>query len=124
MKKLFLLATIGAFILTSCGGSTSKETKTIVMSTDSPEGLKRTTLKGVQGLCEMCQDRIQKAAMSVENVESAVWNADSKDLVLTSSKTIDVAAVSKALAAVGHDTDMDKADNKVYSALPSCCQYR
>jgi len=32
--------------------------------------------------------------------------------------------ISKALAAVGHDTDRHKADDAVYEALPGCCHYR
>ena len=33
-------------------------------------------------------------------------------------------AISKAIAKVGHDTDMDKADKAVYDKLPACCHYR
>jgi Cu(I)/Ag(I) efflux system membrane fusion protein len=32
--------------------------------------------------------------------------------------------VGKKLAAAGHDTEKLKADDKAYSALPSCCKYR
>ncbi|MDR1866506.1 MAG: copper chaperone, partial [Bacteroidales bacterium] len=35
-----------------------------------------------------------------------------------------VEAVSKAIAAAGHDTDRDKAAEAVYNALPDCCKYR
>ena len=31
--------------------------------------------------------------------------------------------IQKAVAKVGHDTDMHKAEDKVYNALPGCCLY-
>jgi Cu(I)/Ag(I) efflux system membrane fusion protein len=34
-----------------------------------------------------------------------------------------VDALSKKLAAVGHDTEKYKADDKAYNALDACCQY-
>lgn len=130
MKKLFVPATIFLFFLVSCGGVANKEdVKVTVVSTEvaeSPEGMRRVTIKNVQGLCEMCQDNIQKAAMIVTNVESVTWSADTKDLVLTSTdQVIDVEAVSKAIAEAGYDVgETYKADDKVYAALPGCCQYR
>jgi Cu(I)/Ag(I) efflux system membrane fusion protein len=32
--------------------------------------------------------------------------------------------ISKAISKVGHDTEKDKAGDKVYNALPGCCKYR
>jgi hypothetical protein len=32
-------------------------------------------------------------------------------------------SIHLAIAKVGHDTDLLKADDKVYEALPGCCQY-
>lgn len=79
----------------------------------------------VEGNCEMCKQRIEKAALSVNGVSSATWNATDKRLHLNfaSGKT-DLNAISKAIAKVGHDTEKDKADKKVYDALPGCCKYR
>lgn len=79
----------------------------------------------VQGKCEMCKDRIEKAAKAVVGVKLAVWNLQSKQLKLsfdTTKTSEDV--ISKAIAKVGHDTDKYKADNSTYNALPSCCKYR
>lgn len=83
-------------------------------------------IKDVQGLCEMCQDRIQKAAMSVTGVSSAHWDAKSKALHLNyDKKKTSIDAVSKAIAKAGHDVGGKyKADDAVYSALPGCCHYR
>lgn len=76
---------------------------------------------GVKGLCEMCKERIEKTALSVNGVTTAQWDKNSQKLHLqfdpqkTSSRT-----VSQAIAKAGHDTDMDKADNAVYDKLPGC----
>lgn len=79
----------------------------------------------VQGLCEMCKDRIEKAAKSVSGVISASWDIKTKQLHLDfdPAKT-SVDAVAKAVAKAGHDTDKYKADKATYNALPSCCKYR
>jgi Cu(I)/Ag(I) efflux system membrane fusion protein len=79
----------------------------------------------VQGLCEMCKERIEKAAKSVSGVTSASWDIKTKQLHLgfNPAKT-SVDAVAKAIAKAGHDTDKYKADKATYDALPSCCKYR
>ena len=80
---------------------------------------------GVKGSCDMCKERIEKAAKEVNGVLSAHWDKDTQMIHLqydpqkTSPK-----AISKAIAKVGHDTDMDKADKAVYDKLPACCHYR
>ena len=79
----------------------------------------------VQGNCDMCKKRIEKAAMTVKGVTSARWNK--KDGVLSlvyDNKQTSPEKVQKALAAVGHDTGAFKADNAVYDKLPGCCKYR
>jgi Cu(I)/Ag(I) efflux system membrane fusion protein len=79
----------------------------------------------VQGLCEMCKERIEKAAKSIAGVSVASWDMTTKQLHLhfDSTKT-SVDNVSKTVAATGHDTDRHLADNKVYETLPDCCKYR
>lgn len=78
----------------------------------------------VYGNCEMCKSRIEKAAKSVEGVTKAKWNSEDNMLTVTfdesKAKLIDI---HKAIAKVGHDTDLEYADNTVYSKLPGCCQY-
>ncbi|OAV69659.1 Cation efflux system protein CusB precursor [Bacteroidales bacterium Barb6XT] len=79
----------------------------------------------VQGLCEMCKDRIESAARAVAGVSSAKWDMETKQLHLhyDSGKTT-LEAISKALAQAGHDTDRHKASAAAYDALPDCCKYR
>lgn len=78
----------------------------------------------VNGNCEQCQKRIQKAAYSVSGVKSAVWNIETHDLslILNEEKT-SIFDVKKAVANVGHDTDEIKSSNEVYENLHSCCKY-
>jgi len=78
----------------------------------------------VYGNCGMCQSRIEKAAKSVTGVSKAKWDSDSHMLTLSYDESkAKIADIHKAEAKVGHDTDIEKADDKVYSSLPGCCQY-
>ncbi|HBX45240.1 efflux RND transporter periplasmic adaptor subunit [Limibacterium fermenti] len=78
-----------------------------------------------QGLCEMCKDRIEKAAKSVKGVSLASWDLSTKQLHLHfDPRQTDADKIAQAVAKAGHDTDKYKADKKVYDALPDCCKYR
>ncbi len=78
----------------------------------------------VAGNCGMCEARIEKAAQSVEGVTTADWDKESKQLTVSfdDAKT-NVDKIQKAVANVGHDTEMHKADEEVYNKLPACCKY-
>ena len=78
----------------------------------------------VNGKCEMCEKRIEMAALSLEGVSKADWNKETKmmEVSLDNSKT-DVHKVEMAIAKVGHDTKMHKATDEAYNQLPSCCKY-
>ena len=78
----------------------------------------------VNGNCEQCQKRIQKAAFSVNGVKTANWNIETHqlDLTLNEEKT-SIAEVKKAVAKVGHDTEGALATQEDYDNLHSCCKY-
>lgn len=78
----------------------------------------------VNGNCEMCKKRIEKAALSVKGVKSAVWHADHQDmhLVLDENKCT-LQQVHEAVAKVGHDTGKIKATDEAYNDLHSCCKF-
>lgn len=78
----------------------------------------------VNGNCEQCQKRIQKAAYSVAGVKSAIWDIETHQLslILNEEKTSPL-DVKKAVAKVGHDTDDVKATNEDYESLHTCCLY-
>ncbi len=78
----------------------------------------------VNGNCEMCKKRIEKAAFSVKGVKSAEWHIDDHTLhlILNEEKT-SLLDVKKAIAKVGHDTDDVKATEEDYDKLHGCCMY-
>jgi Cu(I)/Ag(I) efflux system membrane fusion protein len=79
----------------------------------------------VQGACEMCKAKIESTAKAIEGVKAAEWSLKAKVLnVEYDSNKTSRSAVSKAIAAVGYDTELDKANDMVYKALPECCKYR
>jgi len=78
----------------------------------------------VNGNCEQCQKRIQKAAYAVSGVKSAVWSIETHqlDLLINEEKT-SLLEVKKAIAKAGYDTDEVKSSEENYEKLPSCCKY-
>jgi mercuric ion binding protein len=78
----------------------------------------------VNGNCEQCQKRIQKAAYSVPGVKSASWSIETHQLTLiVNEEKCSLSDVKKAIAKVGHDTDDSKATKEDYDNLHSCCKY-
>ena len=78
----------------------------------------------VNGNCEMCKKRIEKAAFSVAGVKSAAWSADDATLhLIINEEKCSVNDVEKAVAKVGHDTKNVKAAKEDYEKLHTCCQY-
>ncbi|PLX11386.1 MAG: efflux RND transporter periplasmic adaptor subunit [Marinilabiliales bacterium] len=78
----------------------------------------------VGGACEMCKDRIEKTALSIEGVASAEWSTKDHILHLSyDSKEVDLDKIHKTIADAGHDTEKVKAPDSVYNDLPGCCLY-
>lgn len=78
----------------------------------------------VNGNCEQCQRRIQKAAFAVSGVKMASWSIETHKLALTlNEEKTSIAAVKKGIAKVGHDTEGVKATQEDYDNLHSCCKY-
>jgi len=79
----------------------------------------------VNGVCDMCKKRIEKAAYSVKGVKSAVWHAEDQDIHLIIDETkCTVLDVEKAIAKAGHDTKDIKATDAQYAKIHGCCLYR
>ncbi len=95
----------------------------IAIAQEAPATEKTVTI-WVNGACGMCEDRIQKAAMRVPGVLSAEWDIDTKYLtVKTDPAKFDELRLHRAIAAVGHDTEKEKAPDAVYAQLHACCHY-
>jgi len=80
---------------------------------------------GVSGSCDLCKERIENAAKSVEGVSSAVWDLKTKKITVEfNSSQTNLNAIAKVIAQAGHDTEKIKATDKAYNQLPECCLYR
>ena len=78
----------------------------------------------VNGNCDQCQKRIQKAALSVSGVKSVTWSIETHQLnLILNEEKCSVLDVKKAITKAGHDTDAIKATNIDYDNLHYCCKY-
>lgn len=79
----------------------------------------------VDGVCGMCKERIEKAAIQAKGVKSATWNVDTHELKLiyNEGKT-DLSTIQQSIADSGHDTESVRAKEAVYNEIDGCCKYR
>ena len=78
----------------------------------------------INGNCEQCKKRIEKAAYSVSGVKSAVWDIESHNLhLIVNEEKTSLPEIKKAVAKAGHDSDDVKAAKEDYDKLHSCCKY-
>jgi outer membrane receptor for ferrienterochelin and colicins len=79
----------------------------------------------VDGVCGMCQERIQNVAISTIGVRYANWDAATKMLTITRSpEPFNVNDLHQGLTSIGHDTKVMKASDEAYESLHACCKYR
>lgn len=110
MNKIILIAMIAFF-----GISAQAQTK-------KNKNLKYTT--EVNGNCEQCKKRIEKAAYGVPGVKTASWDISSHQLsVILNEEKATPSDLNKAIAKAGHDTKEVKATTEDYDNLHSCCKY-
>jgi len=95
-----------------------------LMSLSTVFGQAKTEKFKVYGNCGMCENRIEKAANSVDGLTATNWNKETKmiEVSFDASKT-DVNTVHIAIAKAGHDTDLHRAKDETYNTLPECCKY-
>ena len=78
----------------------------------------------VKGNCEVCEKRIEKAALSIKGVKSAEWDIPSNKISLIyNPKKVTLEAIHTSIASQGHDTSEAQAKKEDYDKLPKCCQY-
>lgn len=119
---VFLIA--GLFLISSCGSTDETNNETVEETSVEKTSEAITESFKVFGNCEMCQERIETAALAVDGVSEVSWSTETKmiDLVLDNAD-FDIEKVQMAIANVGHDTKVHKAKEDVYNNLPGCCQY-
>jgi hypothetical protein len=78
----------------------------------------------VEGTCSMCKERIEDA-LDKRGIRKALYNADEKILTVTyNPKKLEEIQLHNLVAIAGHDTELVKASDAAYMALPDCCHYR
>lgn len=106
MKKIIF--SVFALICINVGANAQSKTDTIY----------------AKGNCGHCQERIEATVKAINGVSFASWDPSFARLVCTYDVALTSnAAIQKVVASVGHDTDLFRADDKVYKALPGCCKY-
>ena len=79
----------------------------------------------VDGKCDMCKMRIEKAALGVDGVKYALWDIPTHQLsLIVDERKTNSMAIKSALVAVGHDTKELKATQEAYDSVHPCCKYR
>lgn len=121
------IVTRGAFSVDAAAqleGKPSMMNSTEGQGSSMPENMQH-ELFIVSGNCDMCKERIEKAAKSVEGVSGARWNAQTKkiDVEFDPGKN-QLNTIRETIAKAGHDNGKYTADNKTYESLPECCHYR
>ncbi|GAB5564306.1 MAG: cation transporter [Winogradskyella sp.] len=107
MKKLTLIITL---LITTITFAQNKNAKATIE---------------VDGVCGMCKERIEKAAIRTKGVKSAVWSIETHELKLIyDERKTDLNTISKSIANAGHDTKDIKAPQEAYDAIHHCCKYR
>jgi copper chaperone CopZ len=105
MKKLF----IGLLLLVS--GSALAQTSEVTF--------------WVNGICGMCEKRIESALINSSGVKFADWdNQTSQVKVAYNSKKITEQKLHEILSGAGHDTQKVRAKDEDYAKVPGCCKYR
>jgi len=93
-------------------------------ATFAQEKNKKMTME-VDGKCDMCKVRIEKAALGVKGVKYALWDIPSHRLALiVDERKTDPMKIKTALVSVGHDTKELKATQEAYDSVHPCCKYR
>lgn len=93
-------------------------------TTFAQEKNKKLTME-VDGKCDMCKMRIEKAALDVKGVKYALWDIPSHQLSLViDERKTDAMKIKTALVSVGHDTKELKATEEAYNQVHPCCKYR
>ncbi|UTW64189.1 heavy-metal-associated domain-containing protein [bacterium SCSIO 12741] len=78
----------------------------------------------VEGVCGMCEGRIEEAANYTKGVKISDWDKETKMIKVTyNAKKVSPEEIGKSIAKAGYTNDYAKAESKDYSKLPGCCRY-
>lgn len=78
----------------------------------------------VAGVCDMCKERIENAAL-IKGVKKVTWNKKNQYLtIIYKPSKVSLDKIEEEIAKAGHDTKNQIALDKDYNKLPDCCAYR
>jgi Cu(I)/Ag(I) efflux system membrane fusion protein len=78
----------------------------------------------VYGNCMACEKRIVEA-LDQRGIIAGGWDRDKQEAwAVYKPSRVTLEQIHRYVVAVGHDTDLMKADSLVYNQLPYCCLYR
>ena len=79
----------------------------------------------VDGVCGMCEKRIESNCLATKGIKLADWNKENRMLkVIYNEKKISLEEIHKKIASIGHDTSLETASEEAYNNLYMCCKYR
>lgn len=79
----------------------------------------------VDGVCGMCEKRIESALINSPGVKFADWDKETRQVkVAYNSKKLSEQKLHEIVAGVGHGTQKVSAKDEDYAKLPGCCKYR
>jgi mercuric ion binding protein len=79
----------------------------------------------VDGVCGMCEKRIETALLNTPGVRFADWSTETHQVkVAFNSKKLTEQRLHEIVAGVGHDTKKVKAKEEDYAKVHECCKYR
>lgn len=93
------------------------------LNAQAQDKISKSNLK-VPGVCEMCKERIEEAALRSKGVKTAEWDQNTKllSVIYRNDKTSDQ-AILKEIAHIGHGYNLKGEDSIAYNNLPHCCLY-
>lgn len=112
MKNLIKLSLVLIFILSISSNTfaNSKEVKTDTLM--------------VAGVCGMCEERIENAAL-IKGVKKADWSQDTHELIVVyRPDKVSLDEIAIAVSEIGHDNSIYNSTDEQYEKVHSCCKYR
>jgi copper chaperone CopZ len=107
LKKSFVV--LALFIVFSIAASAAEIVKTIEIKTSA--------------ICEMCQERIEKAVKELDGIKSANLTVDTKIIKVDYDESkVKPEDIKEKISKTGYDADDVRKDKKAFKKLPKCCQ--
>ena len=79
---------------------------------------------GVSGVCSMCKERIENAAM-IKGVKKVEWTAESQQLIIVfRNDKVTLDEIAQSIAEAGHDNELIICTDEQYNKVNECCKYR